>query len=83
MFEAYDMSDQQREPGEAMTDRSVKTAVYPQSHRGSPRYSPGYSCQYSWLAEAFRDALMVSSFGFWALLLGLMPVVAFCMLRGS
>lgn len=62
-----------------MTDRNVKTAVYPQSHRSSSRYS----LQYSWLADAFQDALMVSSFGFWALLLGFVPVVAFCMLRGN
>jgi hypothetical protein len=75
MFEAYDMSYQQTDPGEAMTDQRVKTAVYPHSHRGSPRYQR--------LVEAFQDALMVSSFGFWALLLGFMPVIAFCMLRGS
>jgi len=54
-----------------MTDRSVKTAVW--------RYSP----RYSWLVEAFQDTLMVFSFGFWALLLGLIPVMAFCMLRGG
>jgi hypothetical protein len=75
MFEAYDMSHEQRDPEEAMTDQSVKTAVW--------RYSP----RYSWLVEAFRDALqdalIVSSFGFWALLLGFVPIVAFCMLRGS
>jgi len=27
-------------------------------------------------AESVRDLLMLSSFGFWALLLGLMPVLA-------
>jgi uncharacterized membrane protein YccC len=75
MFEAYDMSHQQKDPGEAMTDQRVKTAVYPHSHHCSPRYPR--------LVEAFRDALMVSSFGFWALLLGFMPVMAFCMLRGG
>lgn len=57
--------------GEAMTDQSVKTAVW--------RYSP----RYSRLVEAFQDALMVFSFGFWALLLGFIPVMAFCMLRGG
>jgi hypothetical protein len=83
MFEAYDMSHQQKHPGEAMTDQSVKTVADRPSHRGSSRYSLRYSLRYSWLAEAFQDALMVSSFGFWALLLGFVPVVAFCMLRGS
>ena len=28
-------------------------------------------------AERVRDVLMLSSFGFWAVLLGLMPVLAF------
>jgi hypothetical protein len=79
MFEAYDMSHQQKDPGEAMTDQSVKTVADRPSHRGSPRYS----LRYSRLADAFQDALMVSSFGFWALLLGFVPVMAFCMLRGS
>lgn len=30
----------------------------------------------SGLAEGVRDLLMISSFGFWAVLLGLMPVLA-------
>jgi hypothetical protein len=58
-----------------MTDQNIKTAAYGQSHR--------YSSRYSWRFEAFQDFLMVSSFGFWALLLGFLPVMAFCMLRGS
>ena len=33
--------------------------------------------------EIFRDILMVSSFGFWALALGLVPVLAIGMLMGS
>jgi hypothetical protein len=48
-----------------MTDQTVKAAA------------SRYACRYSWLAEAVRDALMVSSFGLWALLLGFAPVVAF------
>jgi hypothetical protein len=34
-------------------------------------------------AEAVQDLLLVSSFGLWALLLGLAPVLAFHMLMGS
>jgi hypothetical protein len=33
--------------------------------------------------ETARDVLIVSSFGFWALLLGLAPVLAFHSLLGS
>jgi hypothetical protein len=33
--------------------------------------------------ETVQDLLMVSSFGFWALLLGLVPVLAFHVLLGS
>jgi hypothetical protein len=54
-----------------MTDQSGKSAAYRCSHK------------YSWVVEAAQDALMVSSFGLWALLLGFVPVVAFCMLRGG
>ena len=39
--------------------------------------------RYARIAEAAQDALMVSSFGLWALLLGFVPVVAICMLRGN
>ena len=34
-------------------------------------------------AEAVQDLLLVSSFGLWALLLGLAPVLAFHLLMGS
>jgi hypothetical protein len=34
-------------------------------------------------AEIIQDLLMVSSFGFWALVLGLAPVLAIGMLTGS
>ena len=64
------MSHQQKSPGEIVTNQTVKTAAY--------RYSYRY-----WLVEAARDALMVSSFGLWALLLGFVPIVAICMLRGN
>jgi hypothetical protein len=73
------MSHQKRDPGEAMTDQHSKTAALQHPYRGFPRYIPSDS----WLGEALQDALMVSSFGFWALLLGFMPVMAIFMLRGS
>jgi hypothetical protein len=34
-------------------------------------------------AEAVQDLLLVSSFGLWAMLLGLGPVLAFRLLMGS
>jgi hypothetical protein len=34
-------------------------------------------------AEALQDLLLVSSFGLWAVLLGLAPVLAFRLLLGS
>ncbi len=34
-------------------------------------------------SEAVRDLLLVSSFGLWAALLGLVPVLAFRLLMGS
>ena len=34
-------------------------------------------------AEAVQDLLLVSSFGLWAMLLGLAPVLAFHLLMGS
>ena len=38
---------------------------------------------YSERAENFRDVLLVSSFGLWAVLLGMSPVLAFHMLMAS
>jgi hypothetical protein len=69
-LEVYDMPHQQKSRVETVTDRPGKSAAY--------RYSHKY-----WLVEAAQDALMVSSFGLWALLLGFLPVVAFCMLWGG
>ena len=34
-------------------------------------------------AEAMHDVLLVSSFGLWAVVLGLLPVFAFSQLMGS
>ena len=34
-------------------------------------------------AEAIQDVLLVSSFGLWAVVLGLLPVLAFGRLMGS
>ncbi len=34
-------------------------------------------------AERIQDVLLVSSFGLWAVLLGLVPVLAFSVLMGS
>ena len=50
-----------------MRTQSVCSAVRPSSAR----------------AENWRDVLLVSSFGLWALLLGFMPVVALRMLLGG
>ncbi len=38
---------------------------------------------YSERAERIQDVLLVSSFGLWAVLLGLSPVLAFHLLMGS
>ena len=38
---------------------------------------------YSKRAERIHDCLLVSSFGLWAALLGLLPVLAFRLLVGS
>jgi hypothetical protein len=50
-----------------MTTHAIPTASYPNS-----RWS-----------ERMQDLLLVSSFGLWAMLLGLTPVLAFHMLMGS
>jgi hypothetical protein len=50
-----------------MTTQSIRNAFYPRAAR----------------AETMQDLLLVSSFGLWAVLLGLMPVLAFRMLSGS
>jgi hypothetical protein len=48
-----------------MTPQTSQTISYPSSERG----------------ERIKDLLLVSSFGLWAVLLGLMPVLAFCLYR--
>jgi hypothetical protein len=41
------------------------------------------ACSSTTRGEIVRDILMVSSFGFWAVALGLVPVLALGMLMGS
>jgi hypothetical protein len=50
-----------------MTTQTIQNAGRPPLERG----------------ERMRDFLLVSSFGLWAMLLGLSPVVAFRLLMGS
>ena len=50
-----------------MITQAIQTAGYPTSAR----------------TELMQDFLLVSSFGLWAVLLGLTPVMAFHMLMGS
>jgi hypothetical protein len=50
-----------------MTDQPIQTVSYPTSER----------------SQGVQDLLLVSSFGLWAALLGLTPVLAFRLLMGS
>jgi len=50
-----------------MTTQTIQTPSYPTSAR----------------AERIQDFLLVSSFGLWAVLLGLTPVLAFHVLMGT
>ena len=50
-----------------MTDQTIQNAGYPTSER----------------SEGVQDLLLVSSFGLWAALLGLAPVLAFRLLMAS
>jgi hypothetical protein len=50
-----------------MTTQTIRNAFYPAASR----------------SETMQDLLLVSSFGLWAVLLGLMPVLAFRTLTGS
>jgi len=50
-----------------MTTQIIQNAGYPNSGR----------------SQGMHDVLLVSSFGLWAVLLGLMPVLAFRLLMGS
>jgi hypothetical protein len=56
-----------RNPGGIMTTQSIQNLSYPSSER----------------SERIKDLLLVSSFGLWAVLLGLMPVLAFRLLLCS
>jgi hypothetical protein len=53
--------------GETMTTQTIQATGYPMLDQ----------------AQRTRDVLLVSSFGLWAALIGLMPVLAFRMLTGS
>jgi hypothetical protein len=50
-----------------MTTQAIRNAFYPGAAR----------------SETMQDLLLVSSFGLWAVLLGLMPVLAFRMLMAG
>jgi hypothetical protein len=50
-----------------MTTQTIQDAKHPSSER----------------TQVMQDLLLVSSFGFWATLLGLMPAMAFRLLMGS
>jgi hypothetical protein len=50
-----------------MTDQPIQTVRHPTSER----------------SQGVQDLLLVSSFGLWAALLGLTPVLAFRLLMGS
>jgi hypothetical protein len=52
---------------ETMTTRAIQKARYPVSRR----------------AQRMQDVFLVSSFGLWAVLLGLSPVLAFRLLMGA
>jgi hypothetical protein len=55
-----------RQRGEQMTTQTIRSARYPVSGH----------------ARRMQDFLLVSSFGLWAVLLGLSPVLAFRLLAG-
>jgi hypothetical protein len=58
---------QQQPTGETMTTQTIRDAANLASAR----------------AEAVQDLLLVSSFGVWAMLLGVAPVVALRLMTGS
>jgi hypothetical protein len=53
--------------GETMTTQAIQNARFANSER----------------SQGMQDVLLVSTFGLWAVLLGLMPVLAFGLLAGS
>jgi hypothetical protein len=57
----------QQRTGETMTTQTIQNSRYPTSVR----------------VQRLQDVLLVSSFGLWAALLGLSPVLAFRLLFGS
>jgi hypothetical protein len=60
-----------------MTAQASLSAKFPNSERSQGGRSQGKRSQ------GLQDVLLVSSFGVWAALLGLMPVMAFRLLAGS
>jgi hypothetical protein len=63
---------------------SLKSQVYGIIHqKGTGGFMTTSSKRNAARAEIIRDVLMVSSFGFWALVLGLAPVLAIGMLTAS
>jgi hypothetical protein len=58
---------QDKNRGETMSTQTIRAAKYPMLDQ----------------AQRTRDVLLVSSFGLWAAVIGLMPVMAFRMLTGS
>jgi hypothetical protein len=56
-----------KKQGETVTTQPIQTVSYPTSER----------------SQGVQDLLLVSSFGLWAALLGLTPVLAFRLLVGS
>lgn len=49
----------------------------------SAQVTQAAACNNATRGEIVRDVLMVSSFGFWAVALGLVPVLAVGMLMGN
>ena len=62
-----------------MTTRSIQSARYFQH----VRYFQNVRYPISKHAQRMQDVFLVSSFGLWAILLGLAPVLAFRLLTGS
>jgi hypothetical protein len=60
-------SPSNKKMGETMTTQSIQTARYPTIDS----------------VQRAQDVLLVSSFGLWAALIGLAPVLTFRMLAGS
>jgi Na+-transporting NADH:ubiquinone oxidoreductase subunit NqrC len=61
--------------GETMTTQAIQKARYPVSRHAQYPVSRH--------AQRMQDVFLVSSFGLWAVLLGLSPVLAFRLLMGG